>query len=409
MEWNWHTVVNIVMLTFITGLVVWLFIRSFKNSEAPGLLIFKWGITLPIVAFLWLKIGPMIPQGGADTVGGMLISAAAMGVIALLWRGSIIEAAVKPLTSLIDGGNEEPDKKPFYSVANTQRMKGNYAVAIAEVRKQLDKFPGDFEGTMLLASIHAENQNDLAAADTVLNRFCERSDAPDFHVAAAWTAMADWHLKHGVDADSARASLEKIIARYPGTELALKAEQRTAHLGATEKILMERHDRPKIQMREGVKNIGLLDSTEFLKPKEIEPGQLAAAYVKQLEEHPHDSDTREKLATLYARDFQRLDLAAMELGHLIREPRHSPKQIAGWLNLLANFQVEFGADISTVRATLMQIVDHYPGLPIADVTRRRLERLNSEFKGREKPAPGVQLGEYEQNIGLKYGRPSQNQ
>ena len=128
--------------------------------------------------------------------------------------------------------------------------------------------------------------------------------------------------------------------------------------------------------------------------------------MKQLEAHPHDSDTREKLATLYARDFQRLDLATMELGQLINEPRHSPKQIAGWLNLLANFQVELGADIDTVRATLMQIVDNYPDLPIADVTRRRLERLKSEFKGKEK-ATGVQLGAYEQNIGLKYGRPPQ--
>ncbi|HTB82176.1 MAG TPA: hypothetical protein VK742_00850, partial [Candidatus Sulfotelmatobacter sp.] len=329
-------------------------------------------------------------------------------VIALLWRGSIIEAALKPFTAIIDGGNEEPDKKPYYSIANTQRKKGNYAVAIAEVRRQLDKFPGDFEGVMLLAGIHAENQNDLPATDTILNRFCERKDAPDVQVAAAWTAMADWHLKYGVDTDSAGVSLEKIRARFPGTELALKAEQRLAHLGTTERILLEQHDRPKIQMREGVKNIGLLDSTEFLKPQEIEPGRLAAAHVKQLEAHPHDSDTREKLATIYARDFQRLDLATMELGHLINEPRHSPKQVAGWLNLLANFQVELGADMETVRATLMRIIENYPDLPIAEVTRRRLERLKHDFKSKEK-APGVQLGAYEQNIGLKYGRPPQHQ
>lgn len=382
---------------------------SFKHSTNRGGLVVKWLVTAAVVGYILKSVVPAFAAGGQMALGGLVSMLFLGGILAATWRHSIIELIASPFMSLYDGGNEEIEAKPYYSIATTQRKKGNYAVAVAEVRKQLEKFPDDFEGVMLLASIHAENLNDLTAADTVLNRFCEGKKVADVHVAAAWTAMADWHLKHGVDADSARVSLEKIIARFPGTELALKAEQRLAHLGATEKILMEQHDRPKIQMREGAKNIGLLDSTEFLKPKEIEPGKLAAAYVKQLEAHPHDSDTREKLATIYARDFQRLDLATMELGHLIKESRHSPKQIAGWLNLLANFQVELGEDINTVRATLMQIVDNYPGLPIADVTRRRLERLNSEFKGKEKSAPGVQLGEYEQNIGLKYGRPSQNQ
>ena len=91
-----------------------------------------------------------------------------------------------------------------------------------------------------------------------------------------------------------------------------------------------------------------MDSTEFLKPQEIAPGKLAAAHVKHLETHPHDSEVREKLALIYAKDFKRLDLATMELAQLINEPRHSPKQIAGWLNLLANFQIESGADVATV-------------------------------------------------------------
>jgi TolA-binding protein len=398
------TVLNIIFSLVAVAAIGWLFWRSIKNSEDRARLVFKWVLSAGAV---WLAIEKAMPaygRGGLDAAFGLGMMMAAALFLNILWRHSVLDFLIKPLTGLFDGGDEQPENKPFYSIATTQRKKGNYAVAIAEVRKQLDKFPGDFEGVMLLAGIHAENQNDLHAAENVLNRFCERKDAPDAQVAAAWTAMADWHLKHGVDTDSAGASLAKIIARFPGTELALKAEQRLAHLGATEKILLEQHDRPKIQLREGVKNIGLLDSTEFLKPQEIEPGRLAAAHVKHLEAHPHDSDTREKLAVIYARDFQRLDLAAMELGHLINEPRHSPKQIAGWLNLLANFQVELGADIDTVRATLMQIVEKYPDLPIADVTRRRLERLNSEFKGKEK-APGVALGTYEQNIGLKYGRP----
>jgi hypothetical protein len=94
----------------------------------------------------------------------------------------------------------------------------------------------------------------------------------------------------------------------------------------------------------------------------------------------------------------------MELAVLINESRHSAKQIAGWLNLLANFQVELGADIATVRDTLQKIVDRFPDLPLALVTQRRLGRLESEFKGRTE-TPEMKIGVYEQNIGLKYGGP----
>jgi len=207
-----------------------------------------------------------------------------------------------------------------------------------------------------------------------------------------------------VDMDAARAALQQIVARFPGTELALRAEQRLAHLGETEKIILAQHDRQAMAVPAGVNNIGLLDSTAFLQPKEIEPGKLAAVHVKHLEQHPHDFEVREKLAVIYARDFKRLDLATMELAELINEPRHSPKQIAGWLNQLANFQVELGADAETVTATLGKIVEQFPDLPVADAARRRLARVNREING-QKETPGVKLGVYEQNIGLKYGAP----
>jgi len=89
---------------------------------------------------------------------------------------------------------------------------------------------------------------------------------------------------------------------------------------------------------------------------------------------------------------------------LINEPMHQPKQIAHWLNLLANLQLELGADLATVRTTLEKIVERFPGLPLAELAQRRLDRLENEFKGL-KPATTVKLGAYEQNIGLKYGAP----
>jgi hypothetical protein len=211
-------------------------------------------------------------------------------------------------------------------------------------------------------------------------------------------------MKMAADVEAARTALQKIVARFPGTEISLQAEQRIAHLVETEKMILARHDRQDLAVPEGVKNVGLLDSTDFLKPQEIDPGKLAAAHVKHLEQHPHDTEVREKLAAIYANDFKRLDLATMELAQLINEPMHKPKQVAHWLNLLANYQIELGADVATVRETLEKIVERFPNLPVADLAQRRLARLNNEFKGRQQSS-NIKLGVYEQNVGLKYGKP----
>ena len=371
---------------------------ALKRSCSPGPLLGKILFTLPFVGvciYIAVKMGPY---------GPFLL--ALMGVaLSYLWTPHIVEVICSPLTNMFDGGNVPPEKKPYYSIATSKRKRGQYLEAIAAVREQIAAFPEDFEGVMLLASIQAENLQDVPGAENTLNHFCERQKSPPNQIAAAWTTLADWHLKFGMDVDSARASLQKIVERYPESELALRAEQRIAHLVETEKMLMDQHDRPTIHLPEGVKDAGLLDCTEFLRAKEIDPGKLAAAHVKHLELHPHDSEVREKLATIYAKDFQRLDLATMELAQLINEPRYSAKQIAAWLNLLANFQIELGADVVTVTATLQQIVDRFPDLPTAEVTRRRLARINSELKGRGEAKPQIKLGAYEQNIGLKYGSP----
>jgi tetratricopeptide (TPR) repeat protein len=390
-------VLGTVGLAVAGGLVGTGLFFAIKKSYDPGKMVLKCLFTVPFV------IGCIVVGVNMGPYGPFLI--ALMGVIlSLIWTPHLTELICSPLTDLFDGGNTPPERKPHYSIAIARRKRGQYEESMETVREQLAVFPNDFEGIMLLASIQAEDLKDLPGAEETFNDFCEDPKSPDRQVAAAWTTLADWHMKIGVDVDSARASLQKIIERFPETELALRAEQRIAHLTGTQQILLEQRDRPTIVLKEGVKNIGLLDSTEFLKQPEIEPGKLAAAHVKHLEAHPHDSEVREKLALIYAKDFQRLDLATMELEQLINERRHSPKQVAGWLNLLANLQIESGADVATVTATLQQIIDRYPDLPLAEVTRRRLMRINSELKGKE-TKPEIKLGVYEKNIGLKYGSP----
>ena len=379
------------------------FFRSLPTSETPVWLIFKCLLTLLILYLGFAVAKPEFAQGGGTALSGLVLTLVLGLVINILWRNAIIDFITSPLTNLFTGGNEAQDARPFYSIAITKRKRGQYADAMAEVRKQLEKFPDDFEGVLLLASIQAENMKDLPAAENTLSLFCDRPTAPQKSVAAAFTQLADWHI-NVADTDSARAVFQKIVERFPATELALWAEQRMAHLGQTRKIILDQHERTNLVLRAGVPDIGLLNSTEFLQPRESDPVRLAAAHVKQLEVHPHDTEVREKLAVIYAKDFKRLDLAVLELEHLINEPNHKPRLVAHWLNLVANFQIELGADMATVRATLENIVERFPDLPVAEIAQRRLALLNNEFRGRQKTTV-VKLGVYEKNIGLKYDLP----
>ncbi len=379
------------------GLVGVGFFFMLKKSDDPAKMFFKVAFTIPFVTFcIWLgvKLGP---------AGPFLI--VIMGVVlSFMWTPHLGELIASPIANLFDGGAERPEPKPYYSIAQTKRMLQKPLEAVAEIRKQLAKFPTDFEGISLLASIQAEDLKDLASAEVTFNNFCAPPDAPPKQVAAALTQLADWHLELAQDSDSARLSLEKIIARYPETELALAAAQRIAHLGGTEKILLAPHDRRNVIVPEGERNIGLLDSTKHLIPEEADPATLAMEYVKHLEQHPLDAEIREKLAVLYADHYQRLDMAAAELNQLIEAPNQPAKRVAHWGNLLADLQVRHGAEYETVKQTLEKIIARFAGLPAAEMAQSRLARLKLEIKG-QKETPGKKLGVYEQNIGLKYGSP----
>jgi len=138
------------------------------------------------------------------------------------------------------------------------------------------------------------------------------------------------------------------------------------------------------------------------KRKEIDPADLAVDYVKHLEQHPQDTEAREKLAVIYADHYKRLDLAADQLEQMITQPNQPHRLVVHWLNLLADLQIRSGSDYETVKQTLERIVELGPELAAAGIARNRLSILKLEMKGKKEKEP-VKMGVYEQNIGLKHG------
>lgn len=387
------------LLLLVLSFLGWALWRTLKRSEEPKLLLIKWALTALIVGFMVWWVKPM--SGSPGDWSDIVLALVAGLVLAVIWRHDIGALIAKPFASLYDGGDTEIEPRPYYSIVEGQRKKGKYNEAVAEIRKQLARFPTDFEGQMKLAEIQVANLNDMAGAELTIQRLCAQPGHPPRNIALAFNSLADWHLKFAIDREAARQDLQKIVDLFPESELALAAAQRIGHLAKTEMMLAP-HDRPRIHVPEGIKNIGLLQSSTHLQPTATDPASAAASYVKHLEQHPQDTEAREKLAIIYADHYGRLDMAADQLDQLINQPNQPAKLVVHWLNLLADLQIRHGDSYDLVGKTLEQIVERYPNLAAAGLARNRMDLLKLELKVKEKNQ-AIKLGTYEQNIGLKRG------
>jgi tetratricopeptide (TPR) repeat protein len=385
---------SLAAVVIVVGLILWA-----RRVHDKKTLYIRLAITLPMSVLMFFVIFPMMRTTGINQIAGIFFTLAWGWCMAIVWVPAMTGSLGKLFGNFYDGGSAEVDPKPFYSVFRTHRAKGKYQEALAEVRRQLDRFPTDFEGLMFLAELQAENLNDLPGAEITIHRFCQQPGHSPVNIAYALNRLADLHLNLHKDRDAAQRDLEKIIELLPDTEMSLQASQRIGHLADTA-FLLEAHERPKIQVKKGVENLGLMREGGRLKPPEINQEQVAADYVEHLKRHPLDTQVREKLAVIYAGHYHRLDLAEDQLQQLIQQPNHPPKQVVHWLNLLADLQVQEGADLGRATETLQRIVDNYPDVAAAETARRRLDTLKLEIRGRQKNS-SVQLGTYEQNIGLK--------
>ena len=93
-------------------------------------------------------------------------------------------------------------------------------------------------------------------------------------------------------------------------------------------------------------------------------------------------------------------MAIDQLEQLVAAPNQPGKEVARWLNVMADLQIKHGADYDTIRATLQRVIDRSPELAAAQLAQQRIELLRLELKGKEK-SQVVKLGSYEKDIGLK--------
>lgn len=372
-----------IALSIISALLIlWTLYRWLTGSEEPRRLVKNWIITLICALGIFLILGLRPTPQRAFIVPPVMVLFAL--VLTAVWAPNIGSMIAKPLTSLFDGGDEQVEPAPLYSIAINKMRKGEFQAAAFEIKEQLLKFPRDFKGQHMLAQLQAQHLNDLAGAQVTIERLIEQPNHDPQAVVFALNELADWHLKYGQDIEAARATFDKIIARFPDSESAHNAHQRIAHLGTTESLLAP-HDRRIIAVPHGPQNLGLMKDQSALRRAPDDPFAQAEAYVKHLEVNPLDHDTREKLAWIYAEHFQRVDLALDQMEQLVQDPNQPPRHRIHCLNTIADLQVKFGKNLEGARAALQRIIDFNPPAASADSARNRMDRLPLELKAADQP------------------------
>src|SRR5436305_1875122 len=193
--------IGVLMIATVLGTTVWLLIWSLKRSEDPAKLLFKWVLTFVFIGGLLaivMKIG--FEDNSAMLIPGVCaIFGVALGITWAPHWGAIM---ARPFTAMFDGGSTPPDPKPFYSVAFARRKQGRYEEAVKEIQEQLQRFPDDFTGQIMLAQIQAEDLKDLAGAQQIIQRICNQERHSPAQISGALMQLADWQLKYWQDPDS---------------------------------------------------------------------------------------------------------------------------------------------------------------------------------------------------------------
>ena len=324
------------------------------------------------------------------------ISLAVMALPALLlvWAGGWLAVGLAGIAILAPIAGYAPEilrpKKmpPMYARAIARIKFGKYSEAEEEVIKQLERREDDFDGWLMLADLYANHFGDIGEAEQTILEICDQPRTTPGQMSVALHKLADWYIKLAGDPDAARRALGVISNRLPGSHLARMAELRAAQLPRTAEELREQQANKPIFMPalhdplDDGKN-----TSEAADPAVAK--QRAAQLEGRLKDAPHDPVPREELARLYASDLGKPDAAIAQGIKLLTLPDQLPEKRAGWLGLIATWQIDGLKDVAAGKETLRQIIREFPQTSTAFAAQRRLLHLSAEEKMRtaRKPPP----------------------
>jgi len=389
------------------AVVIYIIRKQLRNRQNdPVKVIGLW--VLSFVVFLGIAYSAVAAREGIALLFVLLVSVPIAILLGLAWTPTIANTLVSPLTTALSGDDTVAYEGPAYGQALAKRKRGKYEDAVEAVEAQLEQYPGDFDGLMLKASIQAENLDDLPAAVATIQETLQDPDKVRFNLPVALNKMADWQLTIAGDASAAKRTLEKIREALPGSQAAQLASQRLASLDASEESEAAAEDFNESYrhlVEESAAKDDFTGPLEIPRPVEVDPLQTDEAKLqtclRRVALHPDSINNREELAALYLGHMKQPALAIQQYEHLLTLPGTTIHQKTAWLNKVADIQIKSGETYESIRATLQLIISLNPKAAPAALAEQRIAYLRVEMRGVNKKSKKLQLGSYDEDVGLK--------
>jgi len=377
------------LIRWIIGLATWSFFgwlawkalsRSLERSEDPVKLCVKWAGTLALaVAWAWTLKSLMQAGGYALGFLGPLITAAIGIIIGIIWAPSSGAMLARPLTHMFDGGDEPADPEPFYAVAMAKRKRGQYDLAMMEIRKQLRTFPADMQGHVMLAEILVEDLSNAEGAFEVLDQYLQNHELGAVQGAFVMNRLAEWEIRYRRNPEKARDWVRRIQEHYPDTEQAERATQKLAHM-TDDAYLMYRKDPKNYLVQRHLSVPKHANSPMESAGDDQATDRRYQALMEHLQEHPGDTSAREELAWLYADALGAWEKAIEEL-RVCSAMEHQPAaRLAKWHHQMADIHCRFTGNVEEAKNILESYIQSYPDCVHTPTISMRIKRLKLESR-----------------------------
>ena len=332
----------LIVLVPILGWIAFLhlFPDYFKNREKRQI---GFGANRVIATVFLLLIIYVLRPGNNPFLALLLILP--LSLLVMLWAGPLMDYIGAKAIAQVTGHGEEVEPQPLYSIVETQRRSGKPQKALDLLDAELEKFPADYEGLILKAMIQMEDLKNFQDAQATLLQVGSAEVHTPGQVSRAHNLLADWQIKFEQDESSARETLEMLRARFPDSGVEFAVSQRLARLDCT-----------------------------FDFDDKRDAAEVVSDCLKQLEKHPLDNNTREKLAEVYFERYNKPDLAWEEMYKLFAMPYQQPADLCRWLNRMADWHLKRDHP-DGARQCLQQIISRFPDQPQCEVAQLRLTRL----------------------------------
>ena len=389
------------------AVVIYIIRKQLRNPQNDPLKVIGLWV-LSLVVFVGISYSTVAAQEGFALLFVLLVALPIAVLLGVAWTPAIANMLVSPLTTALSGDDTEAYGGPCYGQALAKRKRGRYEDALEAVETQLEQYPGDFDGLMLKAAIQAENLDDLPAAMTTIQETLDDPEKVRFNLPVAFNKLVDWQLTIAGDATAAKRTLEQIREVLPGTQSAQFASQRLATLDASEEseaAAGDLNESYRHLAEESAAKDDFKGPLETPKAVEVDPLQTDEAKLKtclrRAALHPDSINNREELAALYLGHLRQPALAIQQYEHLLTLPGTTVHQKTAWLNKVADIQLKSDETYETIRATLELIVSLDPNAAPAARAEQRIAYLRIEIRGANKKTKKLQLGSYDEDVGLK--------